>query len=209
MRLLTCVFLLCLTFAFISCDDDHETKGKSVIVQNVSASSQDIAIKFKRFISKFRLISLPYTINTDCFSPSKSLYRTFNSQNDSLFIKETNHNIALGLLPDTSNFFAVIYCAPATCYIPTLATYSKNGQLLSEEQIGNGCGADCGYTCFDYVKINSLEDIVLVNSIEMFECDSLAQETPGTWEKTVEIKRISLNNKGKITASVSQTKETR
>ena len=96
--------------------------------------------------------------------------------NDSIFIKYLGPAVAIGLLPDTSKYYPVVYCTAAACYLPTLAVFSKNGFLISEAQISNGCGSDCGYNCSDSLFINSISDIKLKLSQEFYSCDSIARE---------------------------------
>lgn len=198
-------FLFCIMI--FSCGDNRsESEPKE---NEFSAKKLNKATRFKKYISKFKLLKFPFEVNTDCYSPEESDYCKFDKINDSQFIFEPEINIAIGLLPDTSNFYAVIYATPTVCYLPILAIYSKKGKLIDKESIGNGCGSDCGYTCSDKLIINSLSNITIKNVIEMYECDSLGEETPGSWKKMIEIKKCSVDNYGKIKSKVTSTKETK
>lgn len=182
------------------------SNNKSETIGNTN--SLDTLVMFKQFIAKFKPLKYPFLASTDCYYPDSNGIK-FDPANDSIFIYDSEHNLPVGLLPDTANFYPVIYAAPTVCYLLILATYSKDGKLISQEQISNGCGSDCGYTCSDNLTINSLQDITIVNNIEFFECDSAANETPGTWQKIIEIKKCSVDKNGKIKSGVSTSKETK
>ena len=117
--------------------------------------------------------------------------------------------MSIGMLPDTSQYYVLVYAGVASCYIPMLDVYSKEGRLISKEQISNGCGGDCGYKCEDVLVITSINDIEETFTEESYTCDSLGKETPGTWEKTVDVNKFSVNKLGKISKTVSHTAEKR
>lgn len=141
--------------------------------------------------------------STSCYEPDSSISRKLDDGYDSLFIKYFGGNITVGMFPDTSNFIALIYCAAAECYMPILTVYSKDGKVLSEEQISTGCGMGCGYVCSDTLVINSMTDIKLTNIVESYTCDSLGNETKGTWKRTIDITKFSINKFGLIEKIIS------
>lgn len=198
-QLFPSIFVISIVFSSCS-NNKSETIGNT--------NSPDTLVMFKQFIAKFNPLKYPFVASTDCYYPDSNGVK-FDPANDSIFIESSALNIPVGLLPDTADFYPVIYAAPTVCYLLILATYSKDGRLISEEQVSNGCGSDCGYTCSDDLTINSLQDITIVNNIEFFECDSAANETPGTWQKIIEIKKCSVDKNGNIKSEVSTTKETK
>jgi hypothetical protein len=167
-----------------------------------SRSNDTITLrKFSGFISKFKLLSYPFTANTTCYNQDTVLSVSLDTDNDSLFTRYAGPGITVGMLPDTSKFYAVIYCTAAACYIPTLAVYSKNGKLLSKKEISKGCGAGMGYVCSETLTIKSVKDIICSNVEELFNCDSSGKEILGTRKKTIDTSKYSIGENGMITVA--------
>ncbi len=153
--------------------------------------------QFKLFLRNFKELTLPFKANTSCYYPDSTTSIRLDQANDTLFLGKGMHT-SVGILPDTSDFYVLIYCGAAACWLPQLAVYSKGGDLLSEDQISNGCGSDCGYSCSDSLVINSITNIVVTFKSESFDCDSLSRETPGTRQRIVKISNYSIDRSGKI-----------
>ncbi len=175
------------------------TQGNSQQIETgYERNKLEMIIHFRKFLNKFEMLHLPFIANTNCYEPDSNISRKLDDGNDSMFIKNFGSNITVGFFPDTSNFYALIYCAAAECYMPILAVYSKKGRLLSEEQISTGCGAGCGYFCSDTLEVNSMTDLKLKNIVESYKCDSLGNETKGTWRRTVDFTKFSIDHVGII-----------
>ena len=153
------------------------------------------------------MLPLPFIASMGCYEPDKNLSVELDLGNDSLFVQSPG--VSVGMFPDTTSFYALIYCGEAACYMPMLGVFSKEGKKLGEEQISNGCGADCGYTCSDSLVVKSMNDITVTFIQESYTCDSLSKETPGTWERTVDVSRYSVNNLGRIKKTSTHTSQKR
>jgi hypothetical protein len=121
---------------------------------------------------------------------------------DSIFIGYIGPGVTVGMLPDTSEFYAIIYCTAAACYMPVLAVYSKNGTLIDKKEISKGCGAGAGYICSEVLKIKSLNDITVVYTQESFDVDNFGNEVKGTNKKEIDTYKYSIEKEGTISVSV-------
>lgn len=187
-----------------SCGQDSSNK---LIASQSKQTNSDTLTHFKHFLDKFKMLSLPFIANTSCYEPDKNLSVKFDLDNNSLFVKSPG--VSVGMFSDTTSYYALIYCGEAACYMPILAVFSKEGKQLSEEEISHGCGSDCGYSCLDSLIINSMSDMTLMYIKESYTCDSVGKETPGTWEKTVDISKYSINKLGKIKKTSTHTSQKR
>jgi len=192
---------------FFSCQFNGQGEQVNLIENRYSFQSGDTLIKFGQFISKFKLLSYPFTANTSCYEPDTVLSVPLDMDNDSIFIRYVGPGVTVGMLPDTSDFYVVIYCIAAACYIPQLAVYSKNGEILSMQKISKGCGAGQGYTCLETLTINSLKDIIVINNEEQYDSDSSGIEISDTHKKTVYTNKYSINEKGIIEVVTSHIEE--
>lgn len=127
---------------------------------------------FRKFISKFKMISYPYNISNDgCYSKEIKEDQQIDIYEDSMFFNASHvPRIAIGILPDTMDFYVVIYGTASACYLIGIAVYSKNGQLLDTKELSKGCGAGIGYLCHEFLCINSFNRIYMLH-IEGY-CDS-------------------------------------
>jgi hypothetical protein len=153
---------------------------------------------FKDFIRKFGILQIPIAFNTTCFEPDITSSNELDMDNDSTFIGYVGPSITIGLLPDTTNFYAIIYCTAAACYIPTLAVFSKKGERLSIEPISHGCGSDVGYRCTDSLFINSITDIKSKMIEEEYKIDKDGNPILNTMIQTITIDEFSINKVGLI-----------
>jgi hypothetical protein len=159
---------------------------------------------FETFIKKFKVLKFPLTIETlkiqvENFSPlTKTDLKFIDTQN---IDPKLDNVYTYGILPDTLESYKVIYLFPAEMHIPIMTTYSKSGKKISTEELSvGGCGSDCGFTCNEYVKIDSDLKIYSVDSIKSQECDSLGIKE-NTLKKYTRFKNGKINKKGKIIMS--------
>lgn len=189
--------ILLTSFLFVNCKNEETKINKS----------DKLLVKskyFKTFINKFKTLELPLTIE-----PLKIQDGNFTvlTKTDFKFINlhdidPTLDNIyAYGILPDTLDTYKVIYLFPYEIRLPKMATYSKNGKKISEEELSVGdCGSDCGFTCNEYIKIYSDLKIYCVDSIQSYDCGSLGIKE-NTLKKYTRFKNGSINKKGQIIMS--------
>ena len=159
---------------------------------------------FKTFINKFKVLTIPFVAETNCYEPDSSICFPLDMDNDSIFIDYVGPAITIGLFPDTSIFYAVLYCQAASCYMPTLVVFSKDGKRLSKEEISNGCSPSPGYRCSDSLTINSMTDIEQKLNEETFKLDENGNEMPGTSRAELLISHFSIDKSGQITKKVEK-----
>jgi hypothetical protein len=153
---------------------------------------------FKTFIQRFKTLQIPLALNSSCFEPDSSISVKLDMDNDSIFIDYKGPAVTIGLFPDTINFYAVIYCTAAACYMPTLAVFSKNGERLSIEQISHGCGTDLGYKCIDSLLIYSMTNIKSKLIEDRYSIDNTGNPIMNTLTRSITIDEFSINKKGLI-----------
>jgi len=166
-----------------------------------------VMIKFKQFIKKFKPLTFPYVANTDCFQPDSNLSVLLDMDNDSIFINYVGPGASIGMLPDTSQYFEILYCTAASCYIVNLAVYTKEGKLISSLPISEGCGAGEGYECEETLKMESPQNITVVRKKEQYSPDSLGNKIPGTDENTIYISKYWIDKNGIIKVKKEQKSE--
>ena len=125
--------------------------------------------------------------------------------NDSSFIGFTGPAITIGLLPDTSNYYSVIYCISAGCYLPTLAVFNKKGTRISKSQIANSCGAGQGYYCSDSLIIDENISITHIQVEANFSYDQTGLKIPESEQRKTLIEHFIIDNSGQI---IKRTEET-
>lgn len=189
--------ILLVSILLVNCNNEKAKNNKSD--QHVLKSND-----FKTFINKFKTLKIPLTIEPLKIQDGnfKQLTKTDFKFIDLHGINPTLDNIyAYGILPDTIESYKVIYLFPSEIRLPKMATYSKRGKKISEEELSvGGCGSDCGFTCNEYIKIYPDLKIYSVDSIQSYECDSLGIKE-NTLKKYTRFKNGSINKKGQIIMS--------
>ncbi|MDX6189725.1 hypothetical protein SGQ83_10210 [Flavobacterium sp. Fl-318] len=188
------IFFL-LTVTLLSCKNKETNTKKELSIQ-----SKD----FEVFLKKFKTLKFPLNIKTSDIQIEN--LKAF-TKNDLKFLDLNNIDPDLdnvypyGILPDTLEAYKVIYLLPAETHIPVIATYTKEGKKISTEELGvGGCGADCGFTCAAYIKIDRNLKIHSVDSITSHQCDSLGPIL-NTKRNYTHFKDGTITKKGKITFS--------
>jgi hypothetical protein len=153
--------------------------------------------KFNTFINRFKVLDLPYSFDQLCTIDS-TLNVKLDMDNDSSFIGFVGPCITIGILPDTSNFFKVLYGIGATCYIPNIAIFNKNGTKVSEDQLAFGCGAGPGYECYDSVLIKTNDEIIHKRLEYIFQPDKDFQDVKDSASKEVNITKYKITKQGHI-----------
>jgi len=154
---------------------------------------------FKTFIQKFKTLQIPIAFNTSCYEPDSTNSVKLDMDNDSIFINYVGPAVTVGLLPDTINYYAVIYCTATACYMPTLAVFSKYGIRLSQEQLSHGCGADQGYRCVDSLVIHSIKEIKSILIEDYYKVDKEGNPVSNTFARSITTDVFSINRTGLIT----------
>lgn len=179
-----------------------ENKGKELKHSIISINGFQIegfkSTKFEKFISKFKKLSFPFKVNTSCYSPDSLLNIPLEMDNDSTFLNYSGPAITMGVLPDTSRFYAVIYCTAAACYLPVLAVFSKDGNVISRKEISSGCGSDVGYVCSEILEIKSQNKITVKRMEETFKNDEPSKGIHRSIEKTIHTYTYTITKNGMI-----------
>ena len=200
-------FIISIFVLFISCSNNSNSNNSDDLnIEIVSTQvNNDTISKFKTFISKFKPISFPLEMNTDCYSPDSATSVKLDMKNDSIFLNGyIGPAYATGIFPDTTNIYAVLYCVAATCYYPSIATYAKDGSLIDFKQISFGCGAGMGYECSENIIINSSDNILVTSALTYYDTDSLGNEINDSKQKTVEIFQYIVERNGVINEKHNQ-----
>jgi hypothetical protein len=194
--------LLLASIFIFSCHNSNKDRAETAS----SVQSRSTSVQFEKFISKFKMLSYPFAANTDCYEPDTLTSVALDMDNDSTFINYVGPGVAVGMLPDTSHFYAVIYCTAAECYMPNLAVFSKTGQMLSKHEIAYGCGFGAGYVCSENLKINSLNDILLIHKEEEYNLNKGGKEIKGTGTRTIKTYKYSITQNGVINFTADTVK---
>lgn len=161
---------------------------------------------FRHYLKKFKPVELPFTYTDNYAGKSVDMDQLFsldNKSNDTLFLKSDylEEIKCLGMLPDTSEFFALIYLYPAEDYYPQIVTYDKKGTIIDEASLlAVGCGSDCGLSsCSQIAMINKNLSIFCADTL-IWEhmCDSLGQVIPNSSQIWINTKSGQISNKGKL-----------
>jgi hypothetical protein len=195
MRLLTKFILTALTIS--SCST---TKDKTDTVDKSAISEKTKYFK-EVFVKKFRPIELPLTLRP---LETGERIKTNPESADTLFFRNgVNYVICYGVLPDTSQYYGLIWLGITDFEPPYLTTYDKQGDIIDETElyVGQCGGADCGWTCSETIKINENFKIFAVDSVTIRDCDDVG----GNIKKSIFYKSGHIDDKGKIV--MSDTKE--
>ena len=156
---------------------------------------------FKHTLSKFKMLDQNFKFDYICFSPEEDCKscKRIDTKNDHPYFRQNEAmSSSIGILPDTSKFYMLLYCSAAACYVPSLAVFNKEGKLLDNKEINFDLGADCGFKNSNRVTLKSKNQLQSEYFEESYQCDSLGKPTPGTWVKFEEIYTYSVDSKGKV-----------
>jgi hypothetical protein len=190
LRFLVIVIVSIITVCFCSCSNQPD--GSKLSEKKVA---------FKRFLSKFDILRLPMNIKPGRMPVDH--YRKLDSTDNSFtgYKDKTETLYAFGVLSDTASCFKVIWLEPADDYYPVLATFTKSGRKIKQENIGvGGCGVDCGFQCSETIDINKDMSIYSADSVTYNDCDTNGNPN-GTVEKYVRYKTGRIQKSGKIKMS--------
>lgn len=126
---------------------------------------------FREFAGKFDKITLPYTyrLTTKTGGNISKLALLDKNSPDTQFIKTPfpDDTFCLGMISDTSNFYALIYFFPGYYYYPVLATYTKTGRFINQKPLTvTSCDSTCGLRyCSQTVELGPDFSIKSIDSI--------------------------------------------
>jgi hypothetical protein len=189
-------------FVLLSCGNEPKPAKEAAVVKE-----EQPALPIREFIKKFKIIQTPfyYLGGYAGINYEKQLFELKKNSIDTLFHNVPNDAPVYGyaMLADTSKFYSLIFFHAADDLYPVLYTYSKSGQLLSEESlIVRGCGSDCGLKyCSNSARIDKNFSIYLADTV-YYEgtCDSAGNYTTGD-STFIYSKTGSIDKSGKIKMS--------
>jgi len=131
---------------------------------------QDIKLEhIQRVIQKSGFVILPLTFDANINSSLKRNYNVDLKSNDSLIFDKDTYSI-VGFLPDTAEYYAILFHTVGDMLYPTIMTIDKKGNKIDRKII---CTAGCaGYaalevtSCYDSVwiyndlKIKSISKVI-------------------------------------------------
>ncbi len=130
---------------------------------------------------KIGFINLPYSHNLN-LDKEDYKYLIDSKSIDTLFFDNYDNQI-IGVIPDTSKFFAILYYGIGDDLYPSIRTFSKNGDKIDSKMICygfcGGCGCECD-SCSDVTTIGNDLKIKLTHYIKATECDSVGEKIPET-----------------------------
>lgn len=174
-------------------NDKVENNGKD----NTNNESEFPAVndEFSGYLDNFKKIELPITIK-GC-NISSDGFKQFDGNKFKKYADE--YSLAYGQIPTNGNYVATITLGAADCYLPVLTTYKLNGHVIDQKTIAiGGCGSDCGFSCEEFMTLKKDFSFYTSDTVSTYTCDSLGNETPGTYEYYVIYMKGKLLTDGKI-----------
>ena len=135
----------------------------------------------RNFVRKVGFVKLPYSHNLN-LDKEEYKYLIDYKSNDTLFFKSPNNQI-IGVLPDTLNYFGILYYSVGDDLYPCLVTFNKNGEKIDDQKISNGLCAGCGCECDSCSDITTITKDLKINShffLKSTDCDSIGNKILGT-----------------------------
>ncbi|MBL8000862.1 MAG: hypothetical protein JNL05_02765 [Flavobacteriales bacterium] len=145
----------------------------------------DDAAVFARLKRRLPPVSLPFRC---ALSGPEPRYMTLAPREQRL-LNGTNEEqgVAIGLLPDTTVAFHVLWLGAADSWLPMITTFSKQDRRLSIEGlvIGQCGGPEPCYTCSETVTIGNDLSVLTTDTVRDCACDTNYAEIPGTCSRHV------------------------
>lgn len=153
------------------------------------------------FLKKFQLMTLPVKL----IPLHTGEHATTDPQSaDTLFLKSA-YVTCYGLLPDTTEYYGIIWQATADFDPPFLTTFTKSGEIIDEAglYVGQCDVSDCEKSCSETITINRSYELFSVDTVMLTTCDSI-----GTiLKKSVFYKSGKVERSGRIRIEEVQEEE--
>lgn len=130
-------------------------------------------VKFQTFIHKLKIINLPFEyrayteenylvdekLNTDFIAYNKDTFQCAN---------------VIGLLNDTTDFYAIVWLIAAGHSLPIVSTFDKSGKLISNIHLFNikETGLNCEFNSMSYSYLDKDYNIQLIDTITESKCEA-------------------------------------
>ncbi len=154
--------------------------------------------KFETYLNSYKEIKIGEEIDLSFKDLNMEGKEVSNNLNQ--FIPDHKVPIFLyGRVKDKKSiFFNAFYCTVSSNYMLNLITYNKRGEIISNIEIGEGCGSGFGYSCNEIFKIKKKNLFILEREEIIFNQDSLMIGKEIISEKFNYKVIYSLKNNGKI-----------
>ncbi len=161
---------------------------------------------FADYTSHFNVIQLPIVLHP-CDIDVKSMGLYEFDINEYKNYSPDGYSAAFGVIP-TNNYIALILLNYADCYLPSLHTYTHNGEKIDSAllAIATSGGTDLGYQSVMYTQINENFTFYVCDSISTWQTDSLFEELPETRKEYIVYFTGQVLENGKIKLSAEQKK---
>ncbi len=190
---------LIFSLLLFSCQTNTDkTKQEQADISENESSFPKVNDEFTLYLDNFKKLDLPIVIK-GCNISSDGL-KQFDGKQFAKYSEE--YSLAYGQIPTNGNYVATITLGAADCYLPLLTTYKLTGQIIDKRSIAiGGCGSDCGFSCEEFMTLRKDFSFYTSDTISTYTCDSLGNETPGTYEYYVIYQKGKLQTDGKIEIS--------
>jgi len=187
-------------------------KFKSFVVLMILGScanvqTQDNKIEAKKpidfFVSKLAILpsKFSYDLNEqdgdDCYASDIS---------DSLFF---NTSVSIvGLLPDTTDNYKIVYLQAGDDLYPTLKVITKEGKIVDDQSISYAAcaGWDCSMdSCSSSIKIVNKGSVQRYLKTVITDCDTTGSKLPNTTVTKIKRQLITVDRNGRIVFSTEQS----
>lgn len=131
----------------------------------------------RAFVEKVGYIDMPYSHNLNLDKEDYRYLIDYKSL-DTLFFDVCDNQI-IGVLSDTSNYFAVLYYRIGDDLYPSLMTFNKSGERIDDKKICYGFCAGCDCECDSCADVTTISKDLKINMtyyIEATECDSIGNK---------------------------------
>lgn len=180
-KILFANFMMALFFSCQYKNNDHTQQTTDPESEKfVSQTNQFSKANYLRiFVKKIGFVKLPYSYSLD-LNDDDFKYLSDAGSNDTIFFPEERSII--GVLPDTSTYFGILYYEIGDDLYPKLIIFDKGGNKIDEALITNSTcpGWDCYFeTCTDLATIDQKLNIHLYCRIETIDCDENGERMTG------------------------------
>ncbi len=181
------IFALIVSIAFSAC----------VSCNNSGTGAKGAGQAFDSFRVHFRTQPLPIVIKGCNIEPAK--FDELRIADYHQFVSYSDNEYAYCSFKANGDYIGIITLGPADCFFPILKTFDKNGNKIDERDIHiGGCGADCGFSCEEFMTLREDYTLYTSDTISYYKCDTAGNEIPGTKEHYVVYKKGRLLPTGKI-----------
>lgn len=136
-----------------------------------------------KIIGQLPLLSLPW--KHDLIRGDESFaYATDENSSDTLFFPQMAYLV--GLLPDTSVAYSIVYYLPGDDLVPFITSFDKSGKRMGAQVLTYsgcaGCGCECD-SCASVVTLDGQLHLEISDFLQTTECDADGNKVPGTTKK--------------------------